>query len=277
MPYDYITSRTSPNQSGPRPSRPTGITVHWWNAPATKPKFDGVVDYLCRTDGTSSAHYVAESGRVACIVDPDNIAWHAGFWPANQSTIGIECSPYATDSDYETVAELIADLRETYGNLPLYPHKHWKATACPGAWDLDRLDRMADAVTMRRDTGTGGGKSKPPSKPKPKRPNVKRLQSAVNTGADNIWGPKTEKHLQAVRQASRYHGVLFPYGVPLAQKAVRTAVDGVWGPKSRRAHDKTVKRVQRALKKLKAYGGKVDGIWGRKTDAGFLDIRGKAR
>lgn len=72
---------------------------------------------------------------------------HAGDWDANLTSIGIECRPEATDADYATVAWLIAWLRARYGDHPLYPHKQFTQTTCPGRWDLARLDRLARGQT----------------------------------------------------------------------------------------------------------------------------------
>ena len=135
MAYEYLTQYDSPNY---RPGRPAGapnvIVIHYWDDPAKKPSFMGVVSWLCRKDGNSSAHYIAEAGRVACIVAPRDRAWHAGPG-GNPRGIGIECNPRMTAGDLETVAELIANLRKTYGNLPLKPHKAYINTSCPGAYE----------------------------------------------------------------------------------------------------------------------------------------------
>lgn len=147
--YEYLKQYDSPNFTPAAkvqrvfgmPRKITAITIHHWGV--TGQKFANVVNFLCRKDGNTSAHYVAEAGRVACIVDPDDAAWHAGSAVGNATSVGIECRPEATDADYETVAALVRDLRKTYGDLPLVPHKKWKATACPGRWDLERLDKLA--------------------------------------------------------------------------------------------------------------------------------------
>lgn len=144
--YEYITKYDSPNFAAGRPAgRPAFIVIHHWGNDGQK--FQNVVNYLCRKGGNTSAHYVVEAGRVACIVDPDDRAWHAGS-EGNPRGIGIECRPEMSAGDLETVAELIADLRNTYGNLPLYPHKKFVATACPGRWEgkLDWLSRRADEI-----------------------------------------------------------------------------------------------------------------------------------
>ena len=150
--YSYETARTAKHFTD-TPRTVTGITIHHWGSKGQR--FDNVVAWFCDADTSAqtSAHYVAQGAdadgtpraRVACIVDPDRIAWHAGNWPANVATVGIECRPEARDADYAVVAELVARLWLTYGVVPLYPHKHWTSTACPGAWDLSKLERLARA------------------------------------------------------------------------------------------------------------------------------------
>lgn len=152
--YTLETGRTARRFTNRRRT-PTGITIHHWGSFGSS--FDGIVGWFCDPDTSAqtSAHYVAQGTdargardpRVACIVDPDLIAWHAGDWDANVATIGIECRPEARELDYAVVAELIRRLRATYGPLPLYPHKHWTSTACPGRWDIARLDALAKSTT----------------------------------------------------------------------------------------------------------------------------------
>ena len=139
---NYYPAATVPAHYGePRTIR--GITIHWWGDPASNPTFEATVAYLCRPGGNTSAHYVVEDGRVAPIVNPADAAWHAGSAQGNAETIGIECNPRGSDGDYATIATLVADLRAQYGDLPLYPHRHWFATACPGTYDLGRIDQLA--------------------------------------------------------------------------------------------------------------------------------------
>ena len=125
------------------PRRIETITIHWWGNYGQR--FDDVVRFLSTADNgrQSSAHYVAEAGKVACIVAPADAAWHAGNAYGNATSIGIECRPEASQGDYETIAELIAELRAVYGDLPLVPHRDWTNTACPGDYDLGKLDALA--------------------------------------------------------------------------------------------------------------------------------------
>ena len=205
--YTYITKFTSPNQNA-RNSRIKSITIHHWGSRGQK--FDNVVHWLCQKRAGTSAHYVVEAGKVACIVDPDRRAWHAGNSRGNHESIGIECRPEATDGDYATVAALIADLRAVYGNIPLKRHRDWTATACPGVWDIQKLDRLARGV---KPGVSGGGASVPAPKPKP----------AVKGGklvVDGRWGVATSKALQRFLKGKGHNP---------------GAIDGRMGPKSWRA------------------------------------------
>jgi len=102
---------------------------------------------------------------------------------------------------------------------------------------------------------------------------VAPIQSAVRTTRDGIWGTGTDKATWAVRAASRFRGVNFPYGKRFTQARVGTNADNVWGANSRGAHDATIKALQRALARLGLYTDKIDGIWGKLSDAAFLQAR----
>lgn len=118
------------------------ITIHHWGVPGQT--HDGVNNFFVNGPGLTSAHFVASAGRVNCLVSMADAAWHAGNGEGNRTSVGIECRPEATDEDYKTVADLIRWIRETVGkDLPLRPHRSWQATACPGVWDLERLDALA--------------------------------------------------------------------------------------------------------------------------------------
>lgn len=149
MAYQTITQYTSPNQTPGRGGHSIEfIVIHWWNDPANNPGFHGAINTLCNPARQASAHCVAEAGRVAWIVNASNTAWHAGNWNANCRSIGIECNPRMSEGDLETIGELIADLRRTYGPLPLYPHNHFFNTQCPGTYEskLAWLDQRAAQI-----------------------------------------------------------------------------------------------------------------------------------
>lgn len=145
-----------------------GITIHHWGAFGQT--HDGVNAFFVNGPGATSAHFVASGvprPRINCLVSPEDAAWHAGNARGNATTIGIECRPEATEADYKVVAELVRWIRDTYGlNLPLFPHRYWQATACPGVYDLAKIDRMAEALK----TKPAGGiitTPKTPIQPKP--------------------------------------------------------------------------------------------------------------
>lgn len=191
MSYSNITQYDSPNYTSGRPYGIKFIVIHWWGDPNTHPTFEGVIKTLCDPSRGASAHYVAEAGRVACIVDPDDRAWNAGDGvgvgsKGNDMGIGIECNPRQSDGDYETIAELIRDLRVEYGDLPLIRHRDCSATQCPGSYDLDRLDRLARGLVS-------------PSNPVPVQP---ATQSVTKLEVDGSWGPLTMRRAQEVAGTS---------------------------------------------------------------------------
>ena len=186
--YTYITKFTSPNQNA-RNSKVKSITIHHWGSRGQK--FDNVVNWLCQKRAGTSAHYVVEAGKVACIVDPDRRAWHAGNSRGNHESIGIECRPEATEGDYATVAALVADLRAVYGNIPLKRHRDWTSTACPGVWDIGKIDRLARGSKPSIPAVSTGGASAPA--PKPAAPG-KLVE-------DGRWGTATTSALQRLLNA----------------------------------------------------------------------------
>lgn len=172
MSYNYITNRDSPNFTPASqaqrvwgmPRKVEGITIHHWGDPNQNPQFDNIVNYLCRPNGNTSAHYVVtgKGRKVACIVSPDDGAWHGGTAWANARTIGIELDPQATDEDYDVAAELVADIRSAYGDVPIYWHSYFVATACPGRWSPERLDQLSyTKYSHVTDWGKGGDKVQP--------------------------------------------------------------------------------------------------------------------
>ena len=147
--YEYITKYDAACYTPGRPYGITAITIHWWDDPAVRrPNFDTVINLFVSGARQTRAHYVAEAGRVACLVAPGDRAWACGDGinvgsGGNDKSISIECNWRQSDGDYDTIAQLVADLRTTYGDLPLKPHRTWTSTECPGTYDLARIDRLA--------------------------------------------------------------------------------------------------------------------------------------
>lgn len=132
-----LTKKSSPNFGYPMgtkgQNKPTQIVIHHWGAAGQN--FNNVVNWLCNKNAFVSAHYVAMGGAVAKLLDHSSAGWHAGNMTVNKTSIGIECRPECTKADFETVAELIADVWKEVGKkLPLKGHRDIVATACPGLW-----------------------------------------------------------------------------------------------------------------------------------------------
>lgn len=155
MAYQFIEDFDSPNYGKyfvgeTNQNHPEYICIHHWGAMGQS--FMGVVNWLCNPKAGSSAHLVAEAGRVACIVSYPNVAWHTGVMEENARSIGIECRPECRPADFETVAELIADIWRFCGRkLPLRGHCDIKPTQCPGLW-YARLDELYHRAEYYYDT-----------------------------------------------------------------------------------------------------------------------------
>lgn len=195
--YKYITSKTSPNRSSRKGNKIQSITVHWWGNPVGQ-KIGGIVSWLCDPRARASAHYVISGDTVYCIVDPDQKAWHSGSNKGNLTSIGLELDPNASmrASTERTAAALIADLRSTYGNVPLRKHSSWVSTACPGNWDVNRLDALAK--------GKGGTVI---VKPKPQPLPAKKPSKKGPLEVDGRFGKSTVKALQQFLNA-RGHDIV---------------------------------------------------------------------
>lgn len=127
----------------------SGFTEHWWGTPDTGMTYEGVINWLCRPGGNTSAHAVVDgpSRRVACIVDFMDAAWAGGTAVANATQIHIEnnCNTAAKASTTDVTAEFLADLRDPacFGDQLLYGHNYWIGTQCPGHFDIDEIDRLS--------------------------------------------------------------------------------------------------------------------------------------
>lgn len=203
MSYKLETKWTSPNSTPGnkvlatfgRPRTIEAIAIHWWGDPKAKPVYENIVSFLCSPSSGVSAHFVATGTkrRAAQLVNFADASWATNS--ANPYTISIECDPRARKEDYDVVAELIAQLRQVFGNLPLVPHNKYVATACPGVYDLKRLDREARQKIAKPSWKWGHveDKVKPKPDPKPKpTDNLYRLtidgkQVAAYSSAKNAY------------------------------------------------------------------------------------------
>ncbi len=122
------------------------IVMHW-----------GVVTNLAQIDAEvanpnreMSYTYALDKDVIHQYVSEDDTAWHAGVFDINQRSIGICIAagpnyPYA-DADYESAAQLIADIFRRHGRLEIKGHRDFKATECPGNLDFGRLRARVDEI-----------------------------------------------------------------------------------------------------------------------------------
>lgn len=173
MAYKFLTQYDSPNYTPAAQTRSVWgvdrqikhIAIHWWGDPNQNPTFEGVIATLCNPARQASANFVATGTdrRVACIVGPADNSWATNS--DNPYSISIECDPRCRPEDYDVVGELIAELRATYGDLQLVPHKQFIATTCPGNYDLNRLNQVAATKIARAEDQFGLAKDKNPPAP----------------------------------------------------------------------------------------------------------------
>lgn len=150
MAYQYLTQYNGTAFTRGRPAPPKEIVIHHWGDDSST--WEGSIGHHTRANATTSAHYFVDTGRVACVVDPDDTAWHAGNWPVNQRSIGIENHPLWTPERERTLVELCADLHEKYGSMVYSVHQNWQQTACPGRWAarVPHIMRAVNAELARR-------------------------------------------------------------------------------------------------------------------------------
>jgi N-acetyl-anhydromuramyl-L-alanine amidase AmpD len=108
--------------------------------------YSSVINWFQTPRADVSAHYVVRSrdGQIAQCVSVQNIAWHAGNWHVNRTSIGIEHEGYFNDPEwftaqmYRSSARLVAHLCRRYG-IPInrrhiLGHYQVVNTRCPGPW-----------------------------------------------------------------------------------------------------------------------------------------------
>ncbi len=146
----------------------TGVDPNAMNCDSNRTKIDRIVIhhnattndavarhtwYVSSGHGTS-AHYQVTPDKIWGCVGENYVAYHAGNYPMNQRSIGIEHlnntgAPTWTiaEETYRNSAKLIRDICERY-NIPIdrqhiIKHGEVSATGCPGGIDIDRLVAMA--------------------------------------------------------------------------------------------------------------------------------------
>lgn len=144
----------SPNYTAGRPARPDRFLLHHMagslvsaNARFQNPAAQVSAHYGVSLDGSQLVEWV----------HPDDVAWHAGDWPTNQRSIGIETETVVGNYDaarpdglYVRTGALLAALSVEYGiglePSPYDEHREIVATYCPGTLDVDRVLREARTI-----------------------------------------------------------------------------------------------------------------------------------
>lgn len=122
----------------------SGITIHWWGGGETADKHDSIVNYFLAQGaaGVKSVNYVLSDNKITLMVNPDDVAWASQS--GNPTTVSVEIQPTLGTEGYKKAGWLIWQIRQRYGrSMPLYPHKYWFQTECPGTLSLDRMEQEA--------------------------------------------------------------------------------------------------------------------------------------
>lgn len=116
---------------------------------------------FARAGRNGSAHYgIGSDGQIGLYVSEDCVAWHAGNWPENQCSIGIEISNSALGGDWpigdqqiNLAISLIIDIFKRNGitqaikGKTITWHRMFSATTCPGDYMLaNKIDFICAEV-----------------------------------------------------------------------------------------------------------------------------------
>ena len=267
MAFELITKYDSPNFGYPTGTKgqnsPTKIIIHHWGSDGMT--FSGVTSWLCNPNSGVSAHYVIEGGKAACLLDWSNAGWHAGSRSVNMSSIGLECRPECTKADFDTVAQVIASIWKGVGKkLPLYGHKDYANTSCPGRY----YPRLQELYKLAEKHYNGESPYEPPKKDKLDvdgifgEKSVTRLQEYLGSYVDGVISGQLKS------QAKFFTGLTaVEYGgggsicIERLQAKVGLKGDDIDGLLGKT----TVTALQKFLTKNKHDCGGVDGYWGANT------------
>ncbi|GAB3282962.1 N-acetylmuramoyl-L-alanine amidase [Parasphingorhabdus pacifica] len=138
---NWVPAHTSNFTGADRPGTNTidKVVIH-----VTQGSYDGSLAWFQNPDAQVSAHYTVRSsdGQVAQSVRENDIAWHAGNWTYNQTSVGIEHEGWVdepewfTDEMYESSAQLTADIANRY-DIPLDRDHIIGHNEVPGATHTD--------------------------------------------------------------------------------------------------------------------------------------------
>lgn len=82
--------------------RESDAEIRWFVVHVAQGSYQGTIDWFQNPEANVSAHYVAdhETGALTQQLDESDMGWHAGNWPYNQHSLGIEHSGFVNRTDY---------------------------------------------------------------------------------------------------------------------------------------------------------------------------------
>lgn len=230
-------------------TKPQRIILHHWGVDGQK--FDNIVTWFLNPASQVSAHYVVQAGRVTQMVSLQNRAWHC--YGNNTNSIGIEARPECTAGDVQTVAELVAEIWKQVGKkLPIYGHKDFNNTSCPGRY-YAKIDDIYQKASVIYDGGYE--------------------DEEVKLVVDGMVGTLT------VKAAQKYFGTTVDGWISGQLRELREYIPSVYAVEYGDEGSELVEAMQTFLKKKGFSIGKsgVDGMWGKDTSVAlqkFLQKQG---
>lgn len=145
-----ITFSQSPNYTpGRQGNQVDTVVYHWIDG------YQSVADSRFADPSSKvSAHFSVEDASVHQYVRIQDTAWHAGNWPVNLRSVGIEHSAQpgrdASDATYASSAQLVLQVARSLGkrvdDLRHIPHSSVRATQCPGTLNIGRIVQQARSL-----------------------------------------------------------------------------------------------------------------------------------
>lgn len=136
----------------------------------------GLIDTFGGGTRMVSTHYgIDNQGNLMAFLEEYNVAYHAGNYRVNQSSIGIEHVDEGavvkehTNEQYDTSIKLVADICKYYG-IPcdlehIVPHSAIVPTACPNGLDISRIIDGA-RILLNPSVEASQASPEPPTAPK---------------------------------------------------------------------------------------------------------------
>ena len=186
------------------PKQINKIVVH-----VTQGSFSGALNWFKTSGAYVSAHYTVRSsdGFIGQSVREKDIAWHAGNWDYNRTSIGIEHEGYVSNSAwfttrmYQSSARLTAYLTKKHG-IPIDRRHIIGHNEVPGAthtdpgryWNWSRYIKLVKHYRGQMSSGGGGGTYKQVVD------NASRRFRATSDWSTNTWNSqKYRKNYRVIR------------------------------------------------------------------------------